>query len=447
MNPVKSKTLHPHLRDEEAAVVENAVRLAVDSIINVLYGVNSARSREYQRMVADRDKEIRRLEGRLGEIDLELQLLRRQGCACGLYGAERGRAGSRSSGEPQDGEQSRTEPSQVEPERTAGPQDCEMSISLGFFARPPSHVSSQSRDSAPLSSPSRSGPDQSSNSFGSESSGPSEAAKNLPGSPPSALAIKEEPCEVDTVLIKWEMSEEKIGEHLGSTASSCPDKESPSEKKNLEEREKIKFRKKPHADPDGHLVTEEEHQRNKRRSVPMSELPEEAQRLKRAAWRAASRRYYARKVARQQANPSRSGPLTHVTDSCYAQPISFVDRRRKTLISELPVDSQTLQREAWRAASRRYYARKIARHQAEATQYAHLLHNMEPSEDTLGPNRGGPHSSSGGIMDCWEEEGGCRAWDFAEGGIATATLKRNQTRFLCELGKKKLDNPKDYPLQ
>ncbi|KAM9722840.1 uncharacterized protein ACNS7B_018432 [Menidia menidia] len=35
----------------------------------------------------------------------------------------------------------------------------------------------------------------------------------------------------------------------------------------------------------------------------MSDLPDEAQRLKRAAWRAASRRYYARKVARQQAPP------------------------------------------------------------------------------------------------------------------------------------------------
>lgn len=138
--------------------------------------------------------------------------------------------------------------------------------------------------------------------------------------------------------------------------------------------------------------------RNKKKSVPMSELPEEAQRLKRAAWRAASRRYYARKIARQQANPSRSAPFPHLTDSRYSQPISFVDKRRRTLISELPEDSQTLQREAWRAASRRYYARKTARHQTEPTQYAHLLQNIEPSEETLGANRGGSHTNSGGIM-------------------------------------------------
>lgn len=138
--------------------------------------------------------------------------------------------------------------------------------------------------------------------------------------------------------------------------------------------------------------------RNKKKSVPMSELPEEAQRLKRAAWRAASRRYYARKIARQQANPSRSGSLPHITDSRYSQAISLVNKRRRTLISELPEESQTLQREAWRAASRRYYARKMARHQTEPTQYVRLLQNTEPSEETLGANRGGSLSNSGGIM-------------------------------------------------
>lgn len=140
------------------------------------------------------------------------------------------------------------------------------------------------------------------------------------------------------------------------------------------------------------------HLRNKKKSVPMSELPEEAQRLKRAAWRAASRRYYARKIARQQANPSHLGLFPQITDSQYSQPVSLVGRRRRTLISELPGESQMLQREAWRAASRRYYARKTTRPQAEPTQYVHLLQNIERSEETLGPNRGGSHTSSGGIM-------------------------------------------------
>lgn len=114
--------------------------------------------------------------------------------------------------------------------------------------------------------------------------------------------------------------------------------------------------------------------RIKKRTVPMSELPEEAQRQKRAAWRAASRRYYARKIARQQANPSQVNPFLHIPASHFSQPMSNMDKRRRTLISELPEESQTLQREAWRAASRRYYARKVARLQtSDPTQYGHLL--------------------------------------------------------------------------
>ncbi|KAG7216519.1 hypothetical protein INR49_002006 [Caranx melampygus] len=238
MNLAKNRTLHPQLRDEEIVLVENAIRLAIDSIINVLYGVNSARTHEYQRMVADRDKEIQRLECRLGEIEHELQVLRRQGYTCGLFGNEH----------------------------------------------------------------------------------------SLPGSQGS------------------------------------------------EKQERKKVKEKPQADPGGQLVTEGEHLRIKKRTVPMSELPEEAQRQKRAAWRAASRRYYARKIARQQANPSQVNPFPHIPVSQFSQPMSIMDKRRRTLISELPEESQTLQREAWRAASRRYYARKIARHQTpDPTQYGHLL--------------------------------------------------------------------------
>ncbi|XP_029360641.1 uncharacterized protein LOC115045209 [Echeneis naucrates] len=363
MNLAKNGTLHTQLCDEETVLVENAIRLAIDSIINVLYGVNSARSREYQRMVADRDREIRRLENRLREIEHELQLLRTQGCTCGLFVP-----GSQASGDRQGG----FEADCVEPEVEAGQQECEMSISLDLFARSPSHVSSQSHESAIPSSPSKLCLDQACTSHSSETSGGSETARNLPPSP-SSLVVKEEPCDIDTVLIKWEMSEERIREQQESTDSPHLDRESPGVKKKQENRERKKFREKPQANPDGPQITEEEHPRNKKKSVPMSELPEEAQRLKRAAWRAASRRYYARKIARQQANPSCSGRYPHISAAQFSQPISFVDKRRRTLISELPEESQTLQREAWRAASRRYYARKTARHQADPTQYGHLL--------------------------------------------------------------------------
>ncbi|XP_008299780.1 uncharacterized protein LOC103372035 [Stegastes partitus] len=397
MNLVQNRSLHPHLRDEEALVVENAIRLAIDSIINVLYGVNSARTHEYQRMVADRDKEIQRLECRLTEIEHELQELRRHGCTCGLSGTEHRGGGSQGSCDRQKAEQSGFEANCTEPEVAAGQQECEMSISLGLFARPSSHVSSQSHGSAPPSSPSRVGLDQTCTSRSSEASGSTEAARNIPTSPGS-LVVKEEPCDIDTVLIKWEMSEERFAEHQESADGPCQDKQSPSVKKKLENRERKKVREKPQADPGGFRITEGEHLRNKKKSIPMSELPEEAQRLKRAAWRAASRRYYARKIARQQANPSRPGLFPHVTNSSYSQPSSFMDKRQRTLISELPEESQSLQREAWRAASRRYYARKIARHQTNTRPYGHLLEDINPSGDAQSPDREGPHANSGGIM-------------------------------------------------
>lgn len=125
MNLLENKALYPHLRDEDAVVVENAVKLAIDSVLNVLYGVNSAKAREYQRMVADRDKEIQRLESRLTELEHELQALRRHGCACGLF---QGR--SRSSGSRQAGGQGGFEPGSVDSGMTAEPQEeCEMMLS------------------------------------------------------------------------------------------------------------------------------------------------------------------------------------------------------------------------------------------------------------------------------------------------------------------------------
>ncbi|XP_033968745.1 uncharacterized protein LOC117468618 [Trematomus bernacchii] len=401
MNLVKNKTMHPHMLDDEALVVENAIRLAVDSIINVLYGVNSARSREYQRTVADRDKQIEQLQGRLTEVEQELQGLQTPGCTCGGFGKGHSLLGSQTSGEPQ---------SCSHPQRRAEQPECDI---LGLFARPPSHVSSQSHESALPSSPSRVGLDQSCTSHSSETSGVFDEARNLPTSP-SSLVIKEEPCDIDTVLINWEISDERFEEHQESTGSQCHDNESPNEKDTMENTERRTFGERPHEDPGGHYNPHEEDLRNRNQGVPTSEREEEAQRLKRAAWRAASKRYYARKVARQQANPSRSGPFpprsnflpsrsapfpqrsgpfVHITDNRFSQPISFVEEGRRSQTEE----SQSLQREAWSASSRRYYARKNADHQTEPTQYPHLQ-NMEPSRETLGASSGGSHSNSGGIM-------------------------------------------------
>lgn len=89
MNVVGTRSLLLDLRADELRMVENAVRLAIDSIVNVLHGVNSARNAEYQRMVGDRDKKIQRLERRLKELEQELTASpppppRHRGCPCGV---------------------------------------------------------------------------------------------------------------------------------------------------------------------------------------------------------------------------------------------------------------------------------------------------------------------------------------------------------------------------
>uniref|UniRef100_A0A1A7Z737 Uncharacterized protein n=1 Tax=Iconisemion striatum TaxID=60296 RepID=A0A1A7Z737_9TELE len=389
MNLVENKTLRSHLRDEEALVVENAVRLAIDSVLNVLYGVNSARTREYQRMVADRDKEIQRLESRLTELENELQVLRRHGCTCGLFEDR-----ARSSGNRQTGEQSGFESGEGD-SAGPGPQECEMRLSLGVFARPSSHVSSQSHESVLLSSPSQLGLDATYTSRSSEASGVTEAARHLT-TPPSGLVVKEEPCEIDAVLIKWEMSEERVAEPQERADVLCQDNQSLSVKQKPESSVR-KSREKPHADPDG-LHAIEEQLTNKKRVVPMSELPEEAQRLKRAAWRAASKRYYARKIARQRANPQRSVLISPVTNSQDFQPNCFMDRRQRMPIAGLPEETQMLQREAWRTSSRRYYTHKVTRHQTGSMQIGQMVENLNPSGAPQEPTREGPRSNSGGIL-------------------------------------------------
>ncbi|XP_043974246.1 uncharacterized protein LOC122831817 [Gambusia affinis] len=387
MNLIENKTLRSQLHDEEAVVVENAVRLAIDSVLNVLYGVNGARTREYQRMVADRDKEIQRLEGRLTEIERELQVLRRHGCTCGLF-----EAGSRTSANRQTGEQIRPEAGGVGPEVTAGPQDCDLSLSLGVYPRPSSHFPSQYHESLLPSPPSCLGITSTCTSRSSEASGGTEAARNMPTSP-SSLLVKEEPCDVDAVLIEWELSEERAAESQEQPGSPCPDQQSPHGKhdspvpaEHLENNEGQILREKTPVNPAGFQISAGDQLRNKKKNVPMSQLTEEAQRLKRAAWRAASKRYYARKIARQQAS-LHGGGGSHAAS---AQRGCLVEERRKRMISDLPEESQMMRREMWRAASRRYYDRKTTRHPNEGLQYGHLMENLDPAGATQGPNGEGP---------------------------------------------------------
>ncbi|KAM8734999.1 uncharacterized protein AB9X84_023620 [Acanthopagrus schlegelii] len=64
-----------HTEDETLAI-EHAIRAAVNTVMDVIYSACNRRVQEYQRMVADRDAEIRRLECKLEKSESELQVLR-----------------------------------------------------------------------------------------------------------------------------------------------------------------------------------------------------------------------------------------------------------------------------------------------------------------------------------------------------------------------------------
>ncbi|XP_061770963.1 uncharacterized protein LOC133561592 [Nerophis ophidion] len=375
MTLAPNSSVHAHLRDDEVQVVENAIRLAVDSILNVLYGVNSGRSREYQRMVADRDKEILRLEDRLRAMEADVRARRRCACACACAmasGSARDQVTSPPrSGEPQAGEE-RAHGGDTQPE--VGRQ--ELSFSLGLFASPPS-VRQEAPGGLPLSSISRPGPGPGPDPGSADPSGTLEVSGKSPSPSSSGLAVKEEPCDIDAVLIKWEMSEERFREQQERDGSLCWDEE------HLEDMEGMNY---GDADAVAQQMTEAEQLRSRKKRVSMADLPEEAQRLKRAAWRAASRRYYARKVARQQSALTRPAPFHHQMEPHYSGApadlhcLAFGNKRKRAPISMLPQESQAQQREAWRASSRRYYhSRKTSLHPAAASHYP--LQNTEPSGD------------------------------------------------------------------
>ncbi|XP_057689230.1 uncharacterized protein LOC130914240 [Corythoichthys intestinalis] len=302
------------LRPDEALMVENAIRLAIDSVLNVLCGVNSGRCREYQQMVADRDKEIHRLQR-------EMSALRRRGCAsCGQLNRGTPERSPGSGNAERDAEQQQ-------------PPQCELGYSLSLFDGPPSHAPVPTLPSLPCSQ-----------ADASAASG-------------TGVAVKDEPCNVDAVLVKWEPSEGSSRERQNQPSGPCWDAELElREVMTCEEADKL---------PNN---TEAERLRSKKKRVPTADLADEAQQQKRAAWRAASRRYYARKVARQMAG------FHHQPPSRYPSP-RYDGARRRRPAGASPPDTRP-----WSAPSRKFYHTRKTTNQ---NQY------REPELEPTGDDGGG----------------------------------------------------------
>ncbi|KAJ3598555.1 hypothetical protein NHX12_002064 [Muraenolepis orangiensis] len=449
MNLLQNTTMHPQLRDEETLVIENAIRLAIDSIINVLYSVNGTRTREYELMLGERDKEITRLSSREKDFERELQLVRRQGCSCGLYTENDEHCSGFSDqlqnpdcGDPRPGCEDAEDEMAAAAAAAAG--QCEMSFSLGLFDTSPSQVSTQSQDLvAPLPAimPAF---QQTPVSLTPEAIDTLEGRQELSNSP----VIKEEPSDMDAICESSDLHSTGILENgemvdFRGNLYPGPGRLGSHESEQLMMRASFgtavspwsvfgQLSRTPEETSRLPACTEEAADGATGDATPDLELtctsrvatkrsldaadgrqrlePDEAQRLKREAWRAASRRYYARKMARLRAHrppQMQLHPLGATASPCFmpaslaANPnnnnnnnnnssISIINhhhnfninnnnRKRRKRILELPEDTQSSQREAWRVASKRYYARRSTGLPPDHLDLAHFLQNTQPS--------------------------------------------------------------------
>ncbi|XP_055020052.1 splicing factor, arginine/serine-rich 19-like [Boleophthalmus pectinirostris] len=316
-------------RAEEAAVVEKAVRLAIESVMNVLCAVNSARTHELQRLVADKEQEIRRLEERVREAEGELRMLRRwwSPSRAPEQSAGAGGAGGGTGGDPEDsaeqrecevrvslalmtGAASQDPPEGLEPDQTCSPKDHSVHVPVPQpLPCPPESPACPSEGPVPHAPPGSCDvpqepacPPPPEGRAESQGPGGSRAVKQEPlfSSP---VQIKQEPFCPDyefvqqedgtTVFLQRDMSEDVsptvqdiLGHELWQSSAAGPEDVSMSV---------------PH--PVAVL--------RGKSAVPRRDQSEEAMRRRRASWRAASRRYYARKMARLHTHaPGSSAPGT-----------------------------------------------------------------------------------------------------------------------------------------
>ncbi|KAM9405643.1 uncharacterized protein ACWYII_028836 isoform 1-T1 [Salvelinus alpinus] len=151
--------------EENARAVENAIRTAVNTVMDVIYNMNSTKILEYERKVAERDKENETLKCKLKKAEDELTAFR-----VGLSFEFSALSPGRDFGKPMCNEN-----------EVASENDWRMdfpSLNAGTPGLSAERTRGQSPSASPVTSP----------------------------------VIKEEPADTGSFYIKWEMSEESIAE-------------------------------------------------------------------------------------------------------------------------------------------------------------------------------------------------------------------------------------------
>ncbi|XP_071326409.1 uncharacterized protein [Trachinotus anak] len=173
--------------EDEAVAIENAIRAAINTVMTVICSACNRRVLEYERMVADRDAEIRRLECKLEKSESEMRMLR----------AEVGR---------------RQSSDQMKNEHEVR--------SCGVGAATPTHPSPKSHDTVEAF------PHQ-------HAQTPSWEGERAPGCQPFRCItslVKEEPSDLETV-IKWEVCEGSLlDQQEGQRGAEDRHKEKPAKK-------------------------------------------------------------------------------------------------------------------------------------------------------------------------------------------------------------------------
>ncbi|XP_031432087.1 uncharacterized protein LOC105891842 isoform X5 [Clupea harengus] len=297
--------------EEEARVIEIAVRTAVLSVVEVINDINKTRLHEYQKEVAEKDKENAHLKAEVNKAVKELAFLRQ------LVGfREQGERSVRnaSTGTQVSGNKLSVETSCCVEDGTVnkGVTTVQSSVKQSKSHSIDIQIECSSEETTAVQDDSAAGSSNPNGHFCAPSEYSEDytdftAAVNFP-------VVKEEPPSRDSVYIKFEVKEENpCTDQDDDSSPSCLLEREPLENyhfhhhrdstfgtrtiKRCDDRERQRrYRERIRADPEKQQAyLERDRLRYQQRKKLICDLPEQIQTQKRAAWREAARRSRAKK--------------------------------------------------------------------------------------------------------------------------------------------------------
>ncbi|XP_036395644.1 uncharacterized protein LOC118785181 [Megalops cyprinoides] len=377
MDTLQSSHTCSFFSNEDVRAIEDAVRAAIKVVLKVFCTINNNKVQGYHKKMAAKDKENEVLRIRMERAERELITLRRfrrsvEQCGAnvtmdsngdGSFGHDSGLSSE------DNGKQRLCVSPEVDDEHKDVLSQCMWKTEfVRSYEGMDSGVHAQDREATECGvegfTESDLNPQEPSERAVSpvllqdQPTGQPETGRKLSASPVTPLEVKEEPLDLDTVYIKWEVSEESIGREGGCPMSKCvlgkecevyprpspfiplsqhravgtqnsifwPSEQSEERlnnsasylQKRLSNRERQqRYRDRIRADPERQRVfRERDRSRYQKRRKLICDLPEHTQKLKREAWREAARRHRARKKIFTQTLACTSAQSTGTIGHC-----------------------------------------------------------------------------------------------------------------------------------